>query len=34
VDTCPVLQLVLNQARMVSSDSFGSYGGYDAYGGN
>jgi receptor protein-tyrosine kinase len=31
VEACPTLQLVLNQARMTSSDTFGAYGAYDVY---
>jgi receptor protein-tyrosine kinase len=33
VDSCPTLHLLLNQARLTASDSFGAYGGYDGYGG-
>ncbi|WP_149538458.1 P-loop NTPase family protein [Siccirubricoccus phaeus] len=32
VEACPSLQLVLNQTRMMSNDSFGAYGAYDVYG--
>lgn len=32
VEACPVLQLMLNQARQNSSDTFGSYGAYGGYG--
>jgi len=32
VESCPVLQLVLNRTHMTTSDSFGAYG-YGAYGG-
>jgi receptor protein-tyrosine kinase len=31
VDACPTLQLVLNRAVVTSNDTFGAYGGYDAY---
>jgi receptor protein-tyrosine kinase len=31
VDACPVLQLVLNRARLVTGNSFGGYGGYGTY---
>jgi receptor protein-tyrosine kinase len=31
VEACPTLQLVLNQTRMTSNDSFGAYGAYDVY---
>jgi receptor protein-tyrosine kinase len=33
VDTCPTLHLLLNQAKLTVSESFGAYGGYDGYGG-
>jgi receptor protein-tyrosine kinase len=33
VDSCPTLHLLLNQARLTVSESFGAYGGYDGYGG-
>lgn len=33
VEACPILQLMLNQARMTANDTFGAYGGYDVYGG-
>ncbi|WP_135467479.1 P-loop NTPase family protein [Crenalkalicoccus roseus] len=32
VDACPNLQLLLNRMQLSASDSFGAYGGYDAYG--
>ena len=32
VEACPILQLMLNQARMNSADTFGAYGTYDGYG--
>ncbi|MCO6419885.1 hypothetical protein JYK14_27540 [Siccirubricoccus sp. KC 17139] len=32
VEACPTLQLVLNQTRMTSNDSFGAYGAYEVYG--
>lgn len=32
VEACPVLQLMLNQTRMNSSDTFGAYGAYAGYG--
>lgn len=31
VDSCPTLQLVLNRAVLTANDTFGAYGGYDAY---
>lgn len=31
VESCPTLQLVLNRAVLTASDTFGAYGGYDAY---
>jgi receptor protein-tyrosine kinase len=31
VEACPTLQLLLNQARMTSSSTFGAYGAYDVY---
>jgi receptor protein-tyrosine kinase len=31
VDACPTLQLVLNRAMLTANDTFGAYGGYDAY---
>jgi receptor protein-tyrosine kinase len=31
VDSCPTLQLVLNQTRQVGTDSFGAYGDYGAH---
>jgi protein-tyrosine kinase len=31
VEACPTLQLVLNQTRMTSNDTFGAYGAYDVY---
>jgi receptor protein-tyrosine kinase len=31
VEACPQVQLVLNQSRLVNSDSFGAYGAYGAY---
>lgn len=33
VEACPTLYLLLNQAQLTASDSFGAYGGYDGYGG-
>jgi receptor protein-tyrosine kinase len=33
VEACPILQLMLNQTRLSSTDTFGAYGGYDVYGG-
>ncbi len=32
VEACPTLQLVLNRAVLTPNDTFGAYGGYDAYG--
>lgn len=32
VEACPVLQLMLNQTRQTSSDTFGAYGAYGGYG--
>jgi len=32
VESCPTLYLLLNQAQLTESDSFGAYGGYDGYG--
>ena len=31
VEACPTLQLVLNRAVLTANDTFGAYGGYDAY---
>jgi receptor protein-tyrosine kinase len=31
VDACPNLQLLLNRAVLTANDTFGAYGGYDAY---
>jgi receptor protein-tyrosine kinase len=31
VDACPTLQLVLNRSLLTANDTFGAYGGYDAY---
>lgn len=31
VESCPTLQLVLNRAVLTANDTFGAYGGYDAY---
>jgi receptor protein-tyrosine kinase len=33
VESCPTLHLLLNQAKLTVSESFGAYGGYDGYGG-
>jgi receptor protein-tyrosine kinase len=33
VEACPTLHLLLNQAQITVSESFGAYGGYDGYGG-
>jgi receptor protein-tyrosine kinase len=31
VEACPNLQLLLNRAVLTANDTFGAYGGYDAY---
>ena len=32
VEACPILQLMLNQTRLNSTDTFGAYGAYGGYG--